>query len=242
MNMRIDVFSIFPDLIESFTSQSLIGRARRAQLVDLRTYDLRDAATDRHRSVDDSPFGGGPGMVLKPEPIFLAVEANEPPRPLLLLSPSGRMFDQSYASELADLSGFSLLCGRYEGVDHRVRTHLVDGEVSIGDFVVSGGEIAALAMIEAVARLLPGVMGNDESGEEESFSGGLLEYPQWTRPWDFRGMKPPEILLSGDHGLLQRWRQAKSLEMTLRLRPDLIECRGGLTSNEEQLLTEFGLT
>ena len=237
--MRIDVFTIFPELIEHFTSESVIGRARRSELVDLRAHDLRDATTDQHRTVDDTSFGGGPGMVLKPEPIFASVEANDPPRPLLLLSPSGRIFDQPYAHELSDGDGFSLLCGRYEGVDHRVRTDLVDGEVSIGDFVVSGGEVAALAMIEAVTRLIPGVMGNDESAADESFSQDLLEYPQWTRPWDFRGMEPPELLRSGDHGLVQRWRHAQSLHLTRRQRPDLIERRGGLTDAEEQLLAEF---
>ncbi|MFV2039123.1 MAG: tRNA (guanosine(37)-N1)-methyltransferase TrmD, partial [Acidimicrobiales bacterium] len=175
--MRIDVFSIFPDLVDRFSHESLMGRARRNGLLDLRTHDLRDATSDAHRTVDDSPFGGGPGMVLKPEPVFASVDAAHPPRPLLLLSPSGRTFTQSRARDLATLDGFSLLCGRYEGVDHRIRDHLVDGEVSIGDFVLSGGEVGAPVIIEAVSRLLPGVLGNETSAIDESFSANLLEYP-----------------------------------------------------------------
>ncbi len=179
-------------------------------------------------------------MVLKPEPIFDAVEATEPPRPLLLLSPSGPMFDQDYAIELAATGGFSLLCGRYEGVDQRVRDHLVDGELSVGDYVLAGGEVGALVVIEAVARLLPGVMGNESSGEDESFSEGLLEYPHYTRPWEYRGWQVPEVLRSGDHGRVERWRRAQSLRLTMRVRPDLIESLGGLTTRDQELLDEFG--
>lgn len=239
--MRIDLFTIFPDLLRPWTEASLMGRAARAGVLDLRVHDLRSGTTDPHRSVDDAPFGGGAGMVLAPEPIFTVVEREDPPRPLLLLGPAGRRFDQAWAAELAKGEGFSLLCGRYEGVDHRVREHLVDGELSIGDFVLAGGEIAALAVLEAVTRLVPGVMGNDESSLEESFTGGLLEYPQYTRPAAFRGWEVPEILRSGDHGRVARWRRACSLARTLEERPDLIERRGGLTDDERHLLADFGL-
>ena len=194
--MQIEVFTIFPTLVEGFLGHSLIAKAREEGLLDLRVHDLRSAATDPHRSVDDSPFGGGPGMVLMPEPLFGAVEAVDPVRPLYLLGPGGARFDQHQARALAATDGFSMLCGRYEGVDERVREHLVDGELSVGDFVLSGGEVAALVVIEAVARLVPGVMGNDESATEESFSEGLLEHPQYTRPADFRGWVVPEVLRS----------------------------------------------
>ena len=239
--MRIDVFTLFPELIDGFTAGSIMGRARRDGLLDLRLHDPRDHTTDNHRTVDDTPFGGGAGMVMKPEPIFDAVEAADPPRPLLLLSPSGRTFDQTYATELAAGGGFSLLCGRYEGVDHRVREHLIDGEVSIGDYVLSGGEVAACVMIEAVTRLVPGVMGNTTSADDESFSDGLLEYPHYTRPWEFRGWEAPEILRSGDHARVARWRRAQSLRLTIDRRPDLIDARGGLTDDDRALLEEFDL-
>jgi tRNA (guanine37-N1)-methyltransferase len=239
--VRIDVLTIFPGMVEGFAAQSLLGRAQRAGTIDVRVHDLRMATNDPHRSVDDSPFGGGAGMVLMPEPIFAAVEAVEPPRPLLYLGPAGRRFDQAVARELAELEGFSLLCGRYEGVDERIREHLVDGELSIGDVVLSGGEVAAMAVLEAVGRLVPGVMGNEASAEEESFSDGLLEHPQYTRPADFRGWVVPEVLRSGDHGRVARWRRAQSLARTLRLRPDLIEARGGLTDDDRALLAEWDL-
>jgi tRNA (guanine37-N1)-methyltransferase len=225
--MRIDVFTIFPPMIEEYVSRSVLGRAMAQELLDLRVHDLRSAATDPHRSVDDTPFGGGPGMVLMPEP-----------RPLLLLSPSGRRFDQRYATELAARPGLSLLCGRYEGVDQRVRDHLVDGEVSIGDVVLAGGELAALVVIEAVARLVPGVLGNAASTTDESFSAGLLEYPQYTRPAAFRGWDVPEVLRSGDHGRVARWRRAQSLRLTLARRPDLLAPEQ-LSDADRALLAEF---
>lgn len=239
--MRIDVFTLFPELIDGFAAGSIMGRARRDGLVDLRLHDPRDHTTDTHRTVDDTPFGGGAGMVMKPEPIFAAVEAAQPPRPLLLLGPSGRTFDQRQAVELAGIGGFSLLCGRYEGVDHRVREHLVDGELSVGDYVLSGGEVAALVVIEAVTRLVPGVMGNQTSADDESFSDGLLEYPHYTRPWEFRGWEAPEVLRSGDHARVARWRRAQSLRLTIDRRPDLIERRDGLSDDERGLLDEFDL-
>jgi tRNA (guanine37-N1)-methyltransferase len=239
--LRIDVLTIFPDLIRPWTQASLIGRAGEAGVLEVRVHDLRSGASDVHRSVDDSPFGGGAGMVLGAEPLFRVVEAVHPPRPLLLLGPGGRRFDQAWAEELAEGTGFSLLCGRYEGVDQRVAEHLVDGELSIGDFVLAGGEVAALAVVEAVARLVPGVMGNDLSALEESFSGGLLEYPQYTRPAVFRGWEVPEILRSGDHGRVARWRRAQAIARTQARRPDLIAARGGLSQEERGLLAEFGL-
>ena len=238
--MRVDLFTIFPAMVEAWLGESLIGRARRSGLLDLRVHDLRSAATDPHRSVDDAPFGGGAGMVLACEPVFGAVEKVDPPRPLLLLSPGGRRFDQAIARELAGGAGFSLLCGRYEGVDHRVAEHLVDGELSVGDYVLAGGEVAALVVVEAVARLVPGVMGNEASATDESFTGGLLEYPQYTRPAVFRGWAVPEVLRSGDHGRVARWRRAQALARTLAQRPDLIEARGGLTDEDRRLLEEFG--
>lgn len=242
--MRVDVFSIFPALVDGFCSESLLGKARENGLLDLRCHDLREHTTDVHRSVDDAPFGGGAGMVMRAEPIFASVEAAAPPRPLFLLSPGGRRFDQAIARELAAThetgGGFSLLCGRYEGVDHRVVEHLVDGEISIGDVVLSGGEVAACLVIEAVARLIPGAMGNDVSPVTESFgTSGLLEEPHYTRPADFRGWAVPEILRSGDHARIERWRLAQALHRTLRVRPDLIDARGGLSDQEKRLLEEF---
>ena len=238
--MKIDVFSIFPEMITEYTKQSILGRSIESGLLEVSVHDLRLATTDIHRTVDDPPFGGGAGMVLMPEPIFKAVEEVEPQRPLILLGPSGRKFDQKLANELSDLKGFSLLCGRYEGVDERIRTDLCDDEISIGDFVLAGGELAALTIIETVARLEPGVLGNEFSATEESFSDGLLEYPQFTRPSNFRDLEVPEILLSGDHGKIERWRRAASLAKTLSQRPDLIEKRGGLSEDENKLLEEFG--
>lgn len=237
--MRVDVFTIFPTLVDTYSSVSLLGKARESDLLDLRCHDIREGATGRHRSVDDSPFGGGAGMVLKPEPIFKIVESVEPPRPLILMSPSGKRFDQVDANALAELDGFSLLCGRYEGIDQRIIDHLVDREISIGDFVISGGEIAALVVIEAVVRLVPGVMGNEESSVNESFSDGLLEYPHYTRPREFQGHVVPEELISGNHDTIARWRKAKSLRITIKNRPDLIVDRGGLSEEEQKLLESF---
>lgn len=238
--MRIDVFTLFPGLVDAFCSDSLLGRARQAGLVDLRLHDPRDHATDIHRTVDDAPFGGGAGMLMKPEPLFDSVEAAAPPRPLLLLGPGGRRFDQHLARELSELDGFSLMCGRYEGVDHRVRRHLVDDELSIGDVVLNGGEVAACLVVEAVTRLLPGAMGNVESPLTESFGqSGLLEEPQFTRPADYRGWEVPDVLRSGDHAKVARWRHAQALHRTIAVRPDLIDARGGLSDDERVLLEEF---
>jgi tRNA (guanine37-N1)-methyltransferase len=236
--VRVDVFSIFPEWFAGPLDASLLGKARADGRLDVRIHDLREHATDRHRSVDDTPYGGGAGMVLGPEPIFAAVEAAEPCHPLLLLSAGGRRFDQAYAAELAAGEGFSLLCGRYEGVDQRVADHLCDGELSVGDFVLAGGEAAAAVVVDTVARLLPGVMGNVASGEDESFVAGRLEYPQYTRPGEFRGHRVPEVLLSGDHAKVARWRRAAALRRTITRRPDLV-ANVPLTPEEEALLREF---
>jgi len=235
--VRIDVFTIFPDWFSGPFDASLLGKARAGGRLDLRVHDLREHTTDRHRSVDDTPYGGGAGMVMAPEPIFAAVEAATPPRPLLLLSAAGRRFDHAVAAELAAGDGFSLVCGRYEGVDQRVADHLCDGELSVGDFVLAGGEAAAAVVVDAVARLVPGVMGNEASGTDESFATGLLEYPQYTRPATFRGHEVPEVLLRGDHAKVARWRRAQALRRTLARRPDLLPDR--LTSDDEALLHEF---
>ncbi len=237
---QVDVFTIFPAEVDAMARLSILGRAQDNDLLTVNGRDLRMATTDPHQSVDDSPFGGGPGMILSPAPTFSAVRQTNPPRPLLLLDPGGRRFDQAFAVELAETNGFSLLCGRYEGVDERIRTELVDGEVSVGDVVLAGGEFAAMLIIEAVARLLPGVLGNADSPLNESFSDGLLEHPQWTRPAMFEGLAVPEILRSGDHARVARWRHCMAIVRTAAVRPDLLEARP-LTGQERSWLEEFGL-
>ncbi len=238
--MRIDVFTIFPGLVDGFCADALLGKARATEIVDLRCHDPREQTSDVHRTIDDNPFGGGAGMLMRAAPIFDAVEAADPPRPLFLLGPGGRRFDQAMAHELAATGGFSLLCGRYEGIDHRVREHLVDDELSVGDVVLAGGEVAACLVIEAVTRLLPGVMGNEISPVTESFGAhGLLEEPHFTRPAEFRGWPVPEVLRSGNHARIEKWRLAQALHRTLRFRPDLVELRGGVTQAEQCLLEEF---
>jgi tRNA (guanine37-N1)-methyltransferase len=220
--VRVDVFTIFPEYLDAPLGVSLVGKARASGLLDVRLHDPRDATNDVHRSVDDEPFGGGAGMVMTPGPLFDIVEQVQPARPLFLLAPSGRRFTQAVAQELAAGEGFSLICGRYEGVDQRVADHLCDGELSVGDFVLAGGEAAALVVIEAVARLLPGVLGNAASAGDESFADGLLEYPQYTQPAEFRGWAVPEVLRSGDHGRVARWRQEEARRRTKERRPDLL--------------------
>jgi tRNA (guanine37-N1)-methyltransferase len=236
--VRIDVFTAFPDYFETPLRTSLLGRARERNLLDVRVHDLRIYATDRHRSLDDAPFGGGAGMVMLPEPLFAAVESVRPPRPLLLLSAAGERFGQARAALLAREPGFSLLCGRYEGVDQRVADHLCDGELSIGDYVTAGGEVAALVVIEAVTRLVSGVMGNAESADVESHVDGLLEYPHYTRPAEFRGWAVPEIVRSGDHARVARWQRAQALHRTRARRPDLLADRE-LSDSDRAALEEF---
>jgi len=225
--VRVDVITLFPGIFESPLRESLLGRAIERGLLDVRVRDLRTHAHDRHRTTDDAPFGGGPGMVMKPEPIFEAVEALEGDgrRRVILLSPAGRRLDQRLVRELAEEPWLVLICGRYEGVDERVADGLGAEEVSIGDFVLSGGEIPALALIEAVSRLIPGVVGNEESLGPESFSGDGLDHPHYTRPSEFRGMRVPEVLLSGDHARIAEWRAAAAADKTRRNRPDLLDER-----------------
>jgi tRNA (guanine37-N1)-methyltransferase len=221
--MRIDILTIFPGFFASPLATGLLGKAGERGLVEVRCHDLRDWATDRHRSVDDAPFGGGAGMVMLPAPWFEALDAllAEGPARVILLAPDGRRFDQATAARFAREHRLILCCGRYEGVDERVRTR-VDEVVSIGDFVLAGGESAALVMLDAVARLVPGVMGNAASATDESFAHGLLEYPQYTRPASYRGLEIPAVLRSGDHGAVARWRREQALERTRRIRPDLL--------------------
>ncbi|HEV2427785.1 MAG TPA: tRNA (guanosine(37)-N1)-methyltransferase TrmD [Acidimicrobiales bacterium] len=241
MTLRVDVLTIFPEAVEAYASTSVLGRARDQGLWALRALDLRDATTDVHRSVDDAPFGGGPGMVMSAEPVLATVAATpDLARPLIALSASGPRFTQSRARDLSDGSGFSLLCGRYEGLDQRAIDLACDAELSVGDFVLAGGELAALCVVEAVVRLLPGALGNDESSGEESFVDGLLEYPQYTRPAEVRGVGVPEVLRSGDHAAIARWRRAQALARTLSRRPDLIAARGGLSDEEAALVAELG--
>ena len=237
--MNIHVFTIFPDLLDTFFATGLIGKARSGGRLALQAHDLRRWATGVHKAVDDAPFGGGAGMVLSPEPVFRAVEEIHPPRPLYVLSAAGRPFGQELATELAGGDGFSLLCGRYEGIDQRVADHLADAEICVGDAVLAGGEVAAMFVIEAVTRLVPGVMGNELSAADESFSEGLVEHPHFTRPAEFRGWKVPPVLLSGDHARVARWRRAESIARTVERRPDLIEARGGLTEEEQALLADL---
>ena len=223
--MRIDVLTIFPGIFESPLRESLLGKAIEKGVLDVRVHDIRDHATDKHRQVDDESYGGGPGMVMKPEPIFAAVEALEPdPKRVLLLSPAGRRLDQALVRELAAEPWLVLVAGRYEGVDERVVEGLRAEEISIGDYVLSGGEVPALVVLEAVTRLVPGVIGRDESHERDSFGqDGLLDHPHYTRPPEFRGMAVPEVLLSGDHAAIERWRREAAREKTRRNRPDLLE-------------------
>jgi len=262
--MRFDLITIFPEFFRGPFEHGIIRRAREAGLVELAIHDLRAHAHDRHKTVDDRPFGGGEGMVLKPEPLFECIESlNIAPRKsrdprresVILLSASGRPFDQSIAAELKDLDRIALICGRYEGVDERVATELADRELSIGDFVLSGGELGAAIIVDVVTRLLPGALGNEASSQQESFSSssyqhslgtpsstcgsnGLLDYPHYTRPAEFRGLKVPDILADGDHAKIRLWRRRQALEKTLRNRPDLLE-KAALSEEDRRLLAEI---
>ncbi len=226
--MRIEIITTFPSIIEAVASESILGRARDKGILDIVAVNLRDYTEDRHHTTDDEPYGGGPGMVMKCEPVFRAVEAlasragARRPR-VILMTPQGRRFDQRLAEELAAESHLIIMCGRYEGVDERIREHLVTDEISIGDYVLTGGELPAMVLADAVARLVPGVLGDDTSSETETFSSGLLEYAQYTRPADFGGHSVPEVLLSGNHAEIDKWRRANALERTLNKRPDLLE-------------------
>ena len=221
--MKIDVLTLFPAMFTGPLDESIVKRAREAGLLELKIHNLRDWTHDRHKTVDDRPFGGGPGMLLKVEPLFEAIESlqRESTR-VILLSPSGRKFDQATARELAQLDDLLLVCGSYEGFDERVRETLADDELSIGDYVLTNGALPAMVVIDAVARLLPGVLGDDASSTDESFSHGLLEYPQYTRPAEYRGLKVPDILVSGNHAEIEKWRREQARLRTMKQRPDLM--------------------
>jgi len=230
--MQFEVFTLLPEVFPPYLESSILQRARQRGLIDVRVYDIRAYTHDRHHTTDDTPYGGGGGMVMKPEPVFEAMEsvlgpiphqAPDEPVPVILLTPQGRVFDQRVAEELTHYERVALLCGRYEGVDERIREHLVTDEISVGDYVLTGGELPALVVIDAVARLLPGVLGDPSGAEDDSHSMGLLEYPHYTRPPEFRGWKVPEVLLSGDHGRIEKWRREQALMRTLARRPDILD-------------------
>lgn len=237
--MRIDVFTLFPQVFQPYLETSILHRAIQRDLVEINLHNIRDWTTDRHHVTDDVPYGGGGGMVMKPEPIFAAVEGvlgSEADCPVILLTPQGRLLDQSIAYELSQQPQLALLSGRYEGVDERVRQNLVSDEISIGDYVLSGGELPSLVLIDAIVRLLPGALGDPKGAQDDSHASGLLEYPHYTRPADFRGWGVPEVLASGDHAKIARWRREQALLRTYLRRPDLL-AKANL-SEEDQLFLE----
>jgi len=239
--MRFDVLTIFPHVINAYLEEGIVGRGVSQGILDVRPINIRDFAEGPHRTTDDRPYGGGSGMVMKPEPIYRALENVEragAASEVILLSPQGKLFDQPTAWELSELDQVILICGRYEGVDERVRMTCVDRELSIGDYVLSGGELAALVVVDAVSRLIPGVLGGERSNQEDSFADGILEHPQYTRPRVFQGLSVPSVLLSGDHEKIRQWRRRESLKRTLRDRPDLLE-KAGLTPEDMAILQKL---
>jgi tRNA (guanine37-N1)-methyltransferase len=248
--MQFEVFTLLPEVFPPYLETSILKRARERGLIDVRIHNIRDYTQDKHHTTDDMPYGGGGGMVMKVEPVFEAVESvlglaspQTPPKPesnipIILLTPQGRVFDQSIAQELSQHPRIALLCGRYEGVDERIREHLVTDEISIGDYVLTGGELPALILIDAVARLLPDVLGDPTGAEDDSHAMGLLEYPHYTRPPEYRGWKVPEILLSGDHGKVDRWRREQALERTFRKRPDML-AKAELTKDDLKFIEKL---
>jgi len=240
--VKIDIITIFPQMVEAGLAEGVVGRARDRGLLDIVVHDLRDYTSDRHHVVDDVPFGGGPGMVMKPEPFFAALagigQHRGAPDAVLLMSPAGRRFSQEKARALAVMKHFVILCGRYEGIDERVREALATDEVSIGDYVLSGGEVPALVVVDAAARLVPGVVGDDQSVVADSFTRGLLDYPHYTRPAEFAGRKVPDVLLSGHHAEIRRWRLEQALRRTLERRPELLP-DAALDADEQKLLREW---
>jgi tRNA (guanine37-N1)-methyltransferase len=240
--MRIDVFTLFPQVFQPYLETSILHRAIVRELVLINLHNIRDWTTDRHHVTDDEPYGGGGGMVMKPEPIFAAVEGvlgEESDCPVILLTPQGRLFNQSIAYELSEEPKLAFLSGRYEGIDERVRQYLVTDEISIGDYVLTGGELPSLVLIDTIIRLLPGVLGDPDGALDDSHASGLLEYPHYTRPADFRNWEVPEVLLSGDHARVARWRREQSLLRTLRRRPDLLEMTK-LNEEDQEFLAKHG--
>ncbi|MEE4193584.1 MAG: tRNA (guanosine(37)-N1)-methyltransferase TrmD [Anaerolineae bacterium] len=240
--MRFDIFSLFPEIFDPYLNISILKRAQESGALEVQTHNIRDWATDKHHTTDDTPYGGGGGMVMKPEPAFAAVESvlGAPPTcPVILLSPQGRLFNQTIAFDLAKYDRIALLCGRYESVDERIRTNLATDSLSIGDYVLTGGEIPALIVVDAVTRLLPGVLGDPDGATDDSHASGLLEYPHYTRPPEFRGWGIPEVLLSGNHAEIARWRRQESLRRTLLHRPDLLE-KASLSQEDLAFLSELG--
>lgn len=238
--MIFDILTLLPEACEPYLQASILGRAQKAGLIQVRLTNVRDFAFDKHRTVDDAPYGGGNGMVMMPGPLVEAIESlpPEPKGPVILLAPQGRVFNQEIARELAREERLTLVCGRYEGIDERVRLLKIDQELSLGDYVLSGGEIAALAVVDAVSRLLPGVLGGEQSAEADSFMDGLLEHAHYTRPPEFRGLTVPEVLLSGNHAVIARWRRKESLRRTLKRRPELMKSVQ-LNQGDEELLAEI---
>jgi tRNA (guanine37-N1)-methyltransferase len=243
--MKFEIFTLLPEIFPPYLESSILQRARQRGLIDVHVHNIRDYTHDRHHTTDDTPYGGGGGMVMKPEPVFEAVESvlgftsnptKPTPVPVILLTPQGRVFTQRVAEELSGHERIALLCGRYEGVDERIREHLVTDEISIGDYVLTGGELPALMIIDAVSRLMPGVLGDPTGAEDDSHSMGLLEYPHYTRPPEFRGWQVPEILLSGDHGRIEKWRREQALTRTFNKRPDMLE--KAELSEEDQKIVE----
>jgi len=245
--MQFEVFTLLPEVFPPYLDSSILQRARQRGLIDVRVHNIRDYTQDKHHTTDDTPYGGGGGMVMKPEPVFEAVEAvlgvallQPMPLPVILLTPQGRVFTQRMAEELSAHERIALLCGRYEGVDERIREHLVTDEISIGDYVLTGGELPALMVIDAVSRLLPGVLGDPTGAEDDSHSMGLLEYPHYTRPPEFRGWQVPEVLLSGDHGKIEKWRREQALIRTLARRPDILE-KADLSKEDQKIVERIKL-
>ena len=239
--MKFDIFSLFPGMYMPYLQESILQRAQQNGLIQVDIHDIRAYTTDKHHVTDDTPYGGGGGMVMKPEPIFAAVEqvlGSAPACPVILVTPQGRPFTQKIAMEYSQLEHLAIVCGRYEGVDERVRQHLVTEEISIGDFVLTGGELPALMIIDAVSRLLPGVLGDPDGAMDDSFASGLLEYPHYTRPADFRGWTVPDVLVSGNHAEINRWRRQQALERTFRRRPDLLE-KMTLTKEDLKFLAQL---
>jgi tRNA (guanine37-N1)-methyltransferase len=244
--MRFDVFSLFPQIFQPYFNVSILQRAIEHGLVDVQLHDIRTWATDRHHVTDDAPYGGGGGMVMKPAPVFDAVESvlglqpgAPAPCPIILMTPQGRVFNQTIAQELSHFERVAVLCGRYEGIDERIRQHLVTDELSIGDFVLTGGELPALVVMDAIARLIPGVLGDPDGASDDSHASGLLEYPHYTRPPEFRGWSVPEVLLSGNHSEISRWRREQSLLRTVQRRPDLIDNADLSQSDQDFLRRSF---